>query len=96
MAPSDMHWWLNLASAAGIAILAVPTWSLNNRKKKLQAVRDALPQEPATFRDSVRTILKDKRDRDVSEWRRIDELCLWAGYLLLLGSAVLRLLVPAA
>ncbi len=36
MTGADAHWWLNLATLAGIAILAVPTWSLNFRKKKLQ------------------------------------------------------------
>lgn len=93
---SDVQWWLNFASLVGIAILAVPTWSLNFRKKRLQEVRKALPEEPKTFKDHVRTILKDKRNRDVSDWRRIDEICLLAGYLLLLGSSFLRLWVPPA
>ncbi|SIS76910.1 hypothetical protein SAMN05421759_103127 [Roseivivax lentus] len=94
MAPAELHWWLNLAAASGIAVLAVPAWSLNSRKKKLQAVQDALPQTPETFRDSVKGILGDKWRRDVAAWRRIDEVCLALGYLLLLGSAVLRLFVP--
>ena len=82
MEAAGVHWWLNFASMAGIAVLAVPTWSLNIRKKRLQAVRDALAQEPETFRDSVRSILADKRNREVSDWRRIDEVCLLVGYLL--------------
>lgn len=94
MEVAEAHWWLNLASLLGIAILAVPTWSLNRRKKMLQAVRDALPQDPNSFRDSVKTILTDKRNKDVADWRRIDEICLLAGYLLLLGSSFLRLFVP--
>lgn len=94
MQPAEIHWWLNLATLVGIAILAVPTWSLNRRKKRLQAVRDALAQDAQTFRASVREILHDKQNRDVSDWRRIDELCLIAGYLLLLGSAFARLWVP--
>ncbi|QFS83450.1 hypothetical protein FIU97_11475 [Roseivivax sp. THAF40] len=96
MDPADLHWWLNLASAAGIAVLSVPVWSLNARKKKLQAVQDALPQDPQSFRDNVKGILGEKWQRDVAAWRRLDELCLAAGYLLLLGSAVARLFVPLA
>lgn len=94
MPPETLHWWLNLASAAGIAVLSVPVWSLNARKKKLQAVQDALPQDPQSFRASVRGILDEKWRRDVAAWRRVDELCLAGGYVLLLGSAVARLFVP--
>ena len=96
MTAANAHWWLNLLSMAGILILAVPVWSLNFRKKKLKEISDALPEEPATFREKVGSILKDKRGRDVSDWRRIDEICLFAGYFCLLGSAVARLFVPAA
>jgi len=95
MEPADARWWLDLGTCFGIAILAIPVWSLNNRRKKLKAIQDALPQEPQSFRDRVRHILKDKRGRDVADWRRIDEVCLVIGYLFLLGSAVLRLFVPA-
>lgn len=94
MEAAEVHWWLNLTALIGIAILAVPTWSLNRRKKRLQAVRDALPQEPKTFRDSVKGILTDKRNKEVSDWRWIDEICLIVGYLLLLGSSFARLWVP--
>ena len=95
MTGADVRWWLDLGTLTGIAILAVPVWSLNFRKKKLKEVRDALPAEPVTFKDRVKSILKDKHNRDVTDWRRVDEVCLTVGYLLLLGSAVLRLFVPA-
>jgi hypothetical protein len=89
--------WLNLAGFLGIAILAVPTWSLNLRKKKLQRILEA--DDPAAtdprFRARVRAILKGKRERDVADWRRIDEWCLIAGYLLVLGAAALRVAEPA-
>lgn len=94
MSNADIHWWLNLATMIGIAILAFPVWSLNNRKKKLQEVRDALPQEPKAFKDKVKTILVTKRDQDVADWRPIDERCLWIGYVCLLGSAIIRLFYP--
>jgi hypothetical protein len=45
---------------------------------------------------TVRGILKDKRNRDMSDWRSIDELCLFVGYFLLLGSSVVRLFVQAS
>jgi hypothetical protein len=94
MTAAEAHWWLNLAALIGIAILAVPTWSLNKRKKNLQSVRKTTPQKPDSFRASVKAILTDKHNRDVADWRRIDEICLIAGYLLLLGSAFLRLFMP--
>lgn len=94
MPPETIHWYLNLASAAGIAILAIPVWSLNYRKKKLKAITDALPEKPETFKEKVRKIAHDKWGRAVSDWRGIDEICLWIGYVLLLGSAIARLFVP--
>jgi len=96
MPPGEIHWWLNLASLAGIAILAVPAWSLNFRKKRLREIRDALREEPVSFRDHVRGILSDKWNKDVSDWRRVDEVCLFAGYALVFISALLRLFFPVA
>lgn len=92
--PAD--WWLNLAAFLGVAVLAVPVWSLNSRKKRLQRIRDAETEgkSDAAFRARVRAILRDKRERDVAAWRRLDEICLAAGYLLVLGSAGLRLALP--
>lgn len=98
MTQAAFQWWLNVAAFLGVLILSVPTWSLNFRKKKLQAIRDADRATPRSddFRSRVRAILRDKRERDVAEWRRIDEICLASGYLLLLGSAALRLTAPLA
>lgn len=96
MTPVEAYWWLNLTTTVGIAVLAIPVWSLNLRKKKLQAVRDALSDESNNFKDRVRSILLDKRGRDVADWRMFDETCLGLGYLLLLGSSFLRLMVPTS
>jgi len=96
MAMFGIHWWLNLVSLAGIVILAVPVWSLNVRKKKLQEIRQALTGDPRTLKDRVKEILRDRRNRDVTEWRRLDELCLLSGYLALAGSSFLRLFFPVA
>ena len=94
MSPVETHWWLNLGTALGIAVLAIPVWSLNFKKKRLQQVRDSLPEEPDSFRERVKAILKDKHNREVADWRPVDECCLWVGYGLLLGSSVIRLFVP--
>ncbi len=94
MSAADGHWWLNFATMIGIALLAIPAWSLNFRKKKLQQIKDALPEEPAAFKDRVQSVLKDKRERQVADWRRIDEVCLILGYALVLASSLIRLWVP--
>lgn len=93
---SAFEWWLNLATFVGVAVLSVPVWSLNFRKKRLRRIRDAEDAggSDAAFRRRVRSLLRDKRERDVADWRRIDEVCLAGGYLLLLGSAGLRLTLP--
>lgn len=93
---NDIDWWLNLASFLGIAILAVPVWSLNFRRKRLTALRKA-DRDTASdrdFRAEARRLLIDRHRRNVDDWRSIDQACLAAGYLLLLGSALARLLVP--
>ena len=96
MTPEAAHWWLNLMTLVGIAVLAVPGWSLNVRRKRLKEVRNLLDETPVSFKKKVREIVVDKQDRDVTDWRRIDEVCLVVGYVALLGAAVLRLLVPMA
>lgn len=90
------EWWLNLGTFAGVAVLSVPVWSLNFRKKRLRRIRDAEAAggSDEAFRRQVRAILRGKRERDVADWRRIDEICLATGYILLLGSAGLRLTLP--
>ncbi|SNR44446.1 hypothetical protein [Puniceibacterium sediminis] len=89
-------WWLNLATFAGIAILAVPVWSLNSRKRKLHQVRqaDQSAEDDSDFRSKTRKILKDMHEKDVAGWRWRDHFCLLVGYVLLLGSAFLRVLFP--
>ena len=92
MTPQEIQWWLNFGSFLGIAILAVPAWSLNFRKKKLRAIKAVMSDEPVTFKAKVGKIIEHKMDDDISSWRRIDEICLAVGYILLLGSSAMRLL----
>jgi len=89
-------WLLNLASFAGIATLAVPVWSLNKRKRRLQAVKQANldAKSDKDFRSKTLAILSDKQKKSVEDWRAIDECCLIVGYGLLLGSAFLRIAIP--
>jgi hypothetical protein len=94
----SFDWWLNLATCAGITILAGPVWSLNRRKRRRHLVRqaDAQARDDSEFRTRMRKIFGEKLDGDVNDWRRIDEVCLVFGYSLLLGSAVARVLFPGA
>lgn len=91
-----LHWWLNLATFAGIAILAVPVWDLNFRKRKLHQVQQAELQarDDSDFRARTRAILSEKHKKNVEGWRRRDQACLLIGYLLLLGAAALRIVFP--
>lgn len=86
---------LNIASFAGVAILSVPTWSLNFRKKRLQRIRDVIDarsnREAGNVIDDVAAIVHGRRQAGAAQWRRIDEVCLAVGYLLLLGSSAIRI-----
>ena len=95
MTAADLRWWLDLASVAGIAVLAVPVWSLNARKRRRQRLRRSAPSDPGGLRARLRPRLEAIGDRAVGDWRRIDEICLVIGYALLLGAAVARLFLPA-
>ena len=92
-----LTWWLNLATFIGIAVLAVPVWSLNTRKRKLHQVRqtDADAKSDSDFRTKTRGILADKHRKNVEDWRGIDQICLVVGYALLLGAALLRVVLTA-
>jgi hypothetical protein len=94
---ASLAWGLNLATFLGIAILAVPVWSLNTRKRKLHQVRqaDSDAKSDSDFRTKTRGILADKHKKNVEDWRRIDQICLIVGYALLLGAALLRVILPA-
>lgn len=78
----------------GILSLAVPTLSLNARKKRLQQVKDiseAKVREGSedAFLEIVKEVRQVREDA-AGRWRPIDEYCLIIGYFLLLGSAFLR------
>ncbi|MEO3416154.1 hypothetical protein AAFO92_15995 [Roseovarius sp. CAU 1744] len=88
---------LDILTFLGIAILSVPTLSLNKRKKKLQQASDIL--ERATKRntdDAFNQLIEEVQEARgalAGQWRRVDEICLFVGYFLLLGSSLLRVFV---
>lgn len=90
-----MIWWLNLATAFGTAILAVPVWRLNRNKKLLQRIKDVARTEAddSVFREEIRKIAEDKQKDRVAEWRVWHEVCLWSGYGLVAFGAIGRMFV---
>ena len=90
---ASLQWWLNFATFAGIAALAIPVWDLNARKRRLHDIRQADSEATSDndFRERTRQILFEKQRQDVEGWRRRDQVCLAIGYVLLLGAAFLRL-----
>ncbi|MEM5582142.1 MULTISPECIES: hypothetical protein [unclassified Roseibium] len=89
-------WWLNLATFSGIALLAVPVWDLNSRKRRLHQVQQAdnEAENDSQFRARTRKILAEKHRKNVEGWRWRDQACLLIGYILLLGAAAVRIACP--
>lgn len=85
---------LNIASTLGIAILAVPTFSMNLRKKTLSRIEGITQRQTVAGRQSalgdIAKELQHSAENRVTNWRRIDDICLRVGYFLLLGSAIIR------
>ncbi len=88
---------LDAATAIGVAVLAVPVFSLNFRKKshtRIDAILAARRETGAeSALDRIGAALRDERAHDAARWRPVDELCLYTGYLLLLGAAITRIFV---
>lgn len=88
---------LNALSVAGIAILSVPAFSLNFRKRQLHTIETIVRKREENGADSaldaIADELKDGAQQDTAKWRPIDQTCLRWGYFLLLGPAILRALV---
>lgn len=93
----DLEAGLDAATALGVAILAVPVFSLNFRKKSHTRLDEILAARRETGAenalDRIGAALRDERARDAARWRPVDELCLYAGYVLLLSAAVARIFV---
>ncbi len=97
---SDVHTLLNTATALGIAILAVPVLALNTRKKSLAQISNIVANRKAgedkSALDKVAQNLEETAATRANRWRRADEICLYVGYVLLLGSSIARIFVPVA
>lgn len=92
--PSESDFWLNFASAVGIGILSVPAFSLNIRKKTLARI-DSLVRRRKEKGDvgalsAIAAELEAEASHRANRWRWSDEICLFIGYFLLLGSATYR------
>lgn len=87
---------LNLLSALGIGILSVPAFSLNFRKRQLDRIETIVGKRAergeASALDDIATELRRGAERDLNQWRPIDQTCLRWGYFLLLGPAIVRVL----
>ena len=86
---------LDFASAAGIGILSIPAFSLNMNKRALTRIRNLVQARDTSGDKSALDIIARELESEasgrVSQWRRIDEICLRVGYFLLLGAAILRI-----
>ncbi len=94
----DVHTALNVATALGIAILAVPVLALNARRKSLAQISDIVAARKAgddkSALDKVAQNLEENAATRANRWRRADEICLYVGYVLLLGASIVRIFVP--
>lgn len=88
---------VNIANAIGVVVLAVPAFSLNFRKKTLARISDIIARRAqradASVLDDVANELEDTAKARANRWRRVDEVCLFAGYLLVLGASAARIFV---
>ncbi len=87
-----------MLSLVGIALLAVPAISLNGRKRTLDRIRGILGRRRGAGRerlfDGLVEELEAELRADNDRWRKSDEICLFAGYGLNLGAALLRVMLP--
>jgi hypothetical protein len=84
------------ASLAGIVVLAVPAFSLNLRKKAFariaRIVEDRRACGDGLALDAIAREVARERETAAGRWRRVDEICLYVGYALVLTGAVWRVL----
>ena len=90
-----MTLWLNIFSFLGLFLLSFPTLRANKLKRlQSDAVQHANANQDLQDTDLIKIVAKalvDKRDQASATWRMRDQACLFAGYLLLLGSSFLRI-----
>ena len=96
MTDENIIFYQNLMSFSGIVVLAIPTFSLNFRKKSLAKIVAIVARRKAKgdrgALDEIAAELKTRKEQQAGRWRGIDEKCLYLGYFLLLGSMTWRLL----
>lgn len=91
-----MEFYVNLFAFFGISVLAVPTLMANKRKKRLARLEHVLSESNLQKRNKEIQAIADELlthiKRKTVNWNRIDEICLYFGYLMLLGSSIARLI----
>lgn len=98
MTPDKIIFLQNLFTFLGIAVLSIPVLSLDGRRKKLHDVsrivegREATGDTPAM--NQIGDLLKGRKGKTVSDWRRRDWIALRIGYVMLLGASGSRLIWP--
>jgi hypothetical protein len=96
VSPERVLFFQNLASTIGIAVLSVPVFSLDLRKKALFRIDAIIMRRRETgdgrALDAIAREVRDARAARVANWRRIDRICLYLGYLFVFGSSIWRLL----
>ncbi|MCR9112546.1 MAG: hypothetical protein NXH84_04690 [Rhodobacteraceae bacterium] len=94
MTPEQALFWQNALTFAGVASLSVPALSLNRRKKNLARLKAILTRrrDQDTAADRAARRKSEEEANALSDWRLIDEACLYLGYALIFGASVWRLL----
>ena len=96
MSPERVVFLQNLASTIGIAILSVPVFSLDLRKRALFRIDAIIGRRRETgdssALDAIAREVREERAARVTNWRRIDRVCLYLGYSFVFGSSIWRLL----
>jgi len=95
-ATPDLNALLNLATFAGIAILAIPVVFSDARKRKAAEIDEqAKAAKDGAAADLVNGATK-RANHWATRWRWIDRMCLYVGYIFLLGAAAVRVFWPQA
>ena len=84
-----------LAASSFFPAIVMGIFSLNMNKRALTRIRNLVQARDTSGDKSALDIIARELESEasgrVSQWRRIDEICLRVGYFLLLGAAILRI-----
>jgi len=81
---------LNTTTLMGIVILAVPVVFADARKAKAARVDENAKVAKGAGANSLANAASERANHWATRWRAVDRLCLYMGYMFLLGSAAAR------